>query len=166
MTLSDLLKDYGIYNHWANTEIVLWLKGLQEDLLEAETPSSFPTLKGTLLHIWSAETIWLSRLEGVSPNGFPFEAFDGTLEELFDGVLRCSGRFRDFLDGQSPDFFENRTAYTHTSGKHYNQVNAEIILHCLQHSTYHRGQIITMARALDATDIPHTDYILYVRNKP
>lgn len=165
MDLSAHLKDYGIYNYWANSRIVEWLRSKPSEVLERETPSSFPTLKGTLLHIWGAEDIWLSRLEGISPTRFLAEDFSGSLESLFDGFLQRSAEFRDFLAAQNLSFFERRTAYKHTTGTPYNQLNSEIILHCLQHSTFHRGQIITMARSLGLTDVPHTDYILYVRQR-
>jgi uncharacterized damage-inducible protein DinB len=165
MDLSTLLKDYGAFNFWANSHLVEWLLEKPAGLLEQETPSSFPTLKGTLLHIWSAEDIWLNRLKGVSPTRFLAADFTGTTAELFEGLLHRSAEFRDFLSTQDARFFENKTAYTHTSGVTYSQTNAEIILHCLQHSTFHRGQIITMARSLGLTDVPHTDYILYARQR-
>lgn len=165
MDISELLKDYGVFNHWANTHIIEWLGKHPADLLERQTPSSFPTLKLTILHIWGAEEVWRSRLQGISPTAFPSENFHGTTDEMFSGLLDCSARFRDFLGAQAPVFFETQIHYTHTTGTPYTQYSSEIILHCLQHSTYHRGQIITMARSLGITDVPHTDYIRYVRGK-
>ena len=165
MNLSTLLQDYAIYNHWANSRIVDWLQTQPAGLLEQEMPSSFPSLKLTLLHIWGAEDVWLRRLQGSSPVRFISADFKGNLEELFSGFLRRSAEFRDFLGAQTPGYFEQSTSYTHTSGTPFTQRNAEIILHCLQHSTFHRGQLITMARNLGITDVPHTDYILYVRER-
>lgn len=165
MNLPTLLKDYAVFNHWANSRVVEWLREKPSDILEQETPSSFPTLRGTLLHIWSAEDVWLNRLQGVSPARFLAEDFEGGTAELFEGLLQCSAAFRDFLATQPAAFFESKTAYTHTSGTAYHQFNPEIILHCMQHSTFHRGQIITMARSLGITDVPHNDYILYVRQR-
>lgn len=165
MDLSALLKDYGIFNHWANSRVVDWLRAQPTEILERETPSSFPTLRGTLLHIWSAEDIWLSRLQGESPGRFLSGDFRGSADELFKGGLKRSAEFRDFLAAQPPSFFESLTAYTHTSGTRYTQLNSEIILHCLQHSTFHRGQMITMARSLGIAEVPHNDYILYVRQR-
>jgi uncharacterized damage-inducible protein DinB len=34
-------------------------------------------------------------------------------------------------------------------------------MHCMNHSTYHRGQIVTMGRNLGFTDAPMTDYNFY-----
>jgi uncharacterized damage-inducible protein DinB len=40
-----------------------------------------------------------------------------------------------------------------------------MIHHCMNHSTYHRGQIVTIARNLELTDPPSTDFMRYVRLK-
>ena len=39
--------------------------------------------------------------------------------------------------------------------------NFEYIMHYANHSTYHRGQVITIGRSLGFTDAPMTDYNLY-----
>lgn len=165
MTLPDLLKDYAIYNHWANSQIVEWLKKYPAEMLEREVASSFPSLKQTLLHIWSAEDVWLGRLQGIEPPWYLPTDFDGGIDELFIGHISRSAEFMAFLGAQDDAYFSQKTAYVHRTGKAYNQLNSEIILHCLQHSTYHRGQIVTMARGLGITEVPQTDYILYARNK-
>ena len=47
MTLDSLLKDYAIFNHWANTELVNWLRRKPLELMEQEVASSFPNIKTT-----------------------------------------------------------------------------------------------------------------------
>lgn len=165
MTLESLLKDYTRYNLWANEKMVQWLQEKASDLMEKEVVSSFPSLRATLLHIWSAEDVWLRRLQGVSPTHFIAASFNGTDGELFDQLLQNSESFQNFIQRQSNDFFDHTTEYKHTSGQAYEQYNAEIIQHCMQHSTYHRGQLVTMARHLGLTDPPKTDFIEYVRQK-
>lgn len=163
MTLDTLLKDYAAYNLWANTRIVEWLKTKPSELMTYEVPSSFPNLRQTLLHIWGAEQVWIERLTGHAPMGFFDDEFTGPTEEVFAGLLKISTDFRDLVAGQNAGYFEGQSAYTHINGKHYTQNRAQMILHCMQHSTFHRGQIITIARNLGLTDPPQTDYIAYVR---
>ena len=165
MNLPTLLRDYAAFNHWANQAILQWLGSKPADLLDREVPSSFPTLRATLLHIWAAEDVWLQRLKGTSPTHFIANAFQGDLPELYEGLSANAAEFRDFLAEQEDDFFEQAANYQDLSGNPFTQFHAEMILHCLQHSTYHRGQIVTMARALGLTDVPRTDYIYYVRTK-
>jgi uncharacterized damage-inducible protein DinB len=40
-----------------------------------------------------------------------------------------------------------------------------MIWHCINHQSFHRGQLVTFARQLGITDIPSTDYIVYLREK-
>lgn len=165
MTLENLLKDYCSYNLWANELTVHWLKSKDQDLMEREISSSFPSLRSTLMHIWAAEDVWLNRLKNLSPTEFISETYTGSTAKLFEHLLQNSELFKYFVQRQSDDFFNNTTIYKHLNGKPNEQYNAEIILHCMQHSTYHRGQIVTIARSLGLTDPPKTDYIEYVRQK-
>lgn len=165
MTLESLLKDYTAYNLWANERIIHWLKTKPVEKLSRYVASSFPSLRSTLLHIWAAEDIWLHRLQQISPTEFLSETFQGTDSELLERLLQNSESFKNFVHRQSAEYFDQTIAYKHTSGKTYEQYSAEIIQHCMQHSTFHRGQIVTIARNLELTDPPKTDFIEYVRLK-
>lgn len=163
MTLDALLQDYANYNRWANTAIVNWLRTMPADALTREVPSSFPTLRETLLHIWGAEKIWLERLQQVPTGPFLSQVFTGSDTELLDGLLHCSADFAAYLHNQPPDFFQATCPFRLLNGTEDARPRHQMILHCMQHSTYHRGQIVTMARNLGFTDPPQTDYIKYVR---
>lgn len=165
MTLDSLLQDYAAYNLWANTGTVNWLRTKPADAMTREVPSSFPTLHATLLHIWGAEKIWLERLQLVPTSPFLSQTFSGTTAELFDGLLRCSADFSDYVHNQPPDFFQKTCPFRLLNGTEDARPRHQMILHCMQHSTYHRGQIVTIARNLGFTDPPQTDYIKYVREK-
>lgn len=163
MTLDSLLKDYTAYNLWANTAYVNWLRSKPADLMTREMPSSFPTLKETLLHIWSAENVWLERLKNISPTNFIAINFTGTTADVFDGLLLTSADFNAFIQEQGADFFQEACPFRLLNGTEDARPRHQMILHCMQHSTYHRGQIVTMARNFGLTDPPSTDYIKYVR---
>ncbi|MCB0545119.1 MAG: DinB family protein [Saprospiraceae bacterium] len=162
MTTEQLLKDYAAYNLWANRRIVEWLRQAPQEWLLQETPSSFPTVYHTVIHIWGAEKVWIERLNEEPPVAFLSEYFDGTAEEAFEGWLACSARFSELLAGQDAVYFSGRATYLRYE-KRYSEIRAQMILHCLQHSTYHRGQLVTMGRALGLSDPPSTDYIGFAR---
>lgn len=162
-TTPELFKDFARYNAWANDQILNWLFAQPEELLERETPSSFPTLRLTLLHIWDAQDIWMRRLQGREATNFPSAQFKGSLQEIKTGLQANSAQFSDMIQ-QCPDpFFSGHIRYKNSKGTEFSTANAEVILHCMQHGTYHRGQIVTMARSLGITDPPQTDYIAFVR---
>lgn len=163
MTIKTMLEDYASFNVWANTETLNWLKTKPLELMEQELASSFPNIKMTLLHIWGAEIVWLQRLQGESPTTFLSQTFNGTTEDVFEGLLQTSIAFQDHVQSQSIEDLERISDFRLINGTEDRQARAGMIHHCMNHSTYHRGQIVTMARSLGLTDPPSTDYMRYLR---
>jgi uncharacterized damage-inducible protein DinB len=161
--MKKLLVDYTTYNVWANRKIIQLLKD-NRSLIKKKTNSSFDTLAGTIQHIWFAEEIWLSRLEG-STRALASTYFKGKNKELLHAFEHCSMAFQHFVTNQPKSFFSDTCNFKATSGTDYAQTNQEIILHCMNHSTQHRGQIITMLRQLGATKMVSVDYMDYLQTK-
>jgi uncharacterized damage-inducible protein DinB len=165
MTSPELLKDYCAYNQWANARIYEWLIAQPVELFDRELASSFPSLRLTTTHIWGAQDVWLRRLKGESPTQFIANTFNGNATEAVAGVLQSSEDFKAFIANQPDEFFNTAMDYKDLSGNAFHNTVADVILHCMQHSTYHRGQLVTMARTLGITDPPKTDYIVFARLK-
>lgn len=163
MTVKSMLEDYAAFNVWANTEIVNWLKTKPLELMEQEQASSFPNIKMTLLHIWGAEKIWLERLQGESPTVILFQTFTGNTQDVFEGLVEMSAAFHRLVQSQSIEDLERLSDFRLINGTEDRQARAGMIHHCMNHSTYHRGQVVTMARSLGLTDPPSTDYMRYLR---
>ncbi len=163
MTLDTLLKDYANFNLWANRRLVDWLQQYPVELMDRETPSSFPTLKATLLHIWAAEKIWMERLQQLPPEPFLGLTFTGSAEAVCDGLLENGAVLAKYVQAQTSAYFDELCEFRLLDGTEDRRQRSEMLLHCLQHSTYHRGQLVTMGRALGITNPPKTDYIVYVR---
>ena len=62
---------------------------------------------------------------------------------------------------QNKDFSE-KIAYTNSSGQNYANTVQEILFHIINHSTYHRGQIMSLLKNNGVEPIT-TDYIFYKR---
>ncbi|MBK6775797.1 MAG: hypothetical protein IPG74_08105 [Flavobacteriales bacterium] len=73
MHLHTLIDHYAAYDLWANSLFVKRLDREPTEVLDHEVPSSFPTLRTTLLHIRDAEHVWLCRLNNVA-HSWPAEA--------------------------------------------------------------------------------------------
>ena len=58
--------------------------------------------------------------------------------------------------------FDLRVDYTNSEGRTFSNSMSEILFHISNHSTHHRGQIMTELRALGHTPQP-LDYIFYKR---
>jgi uncharacterized damage-inducible protein DinB len=160
----DLLKKYTAYNLWANKRVIIKLVSLPEKMLNKELKSSFRSITLTVLHMYDAETIWLNRLEGISLNEWPAKNFKGSPAEAMQLLEYASIKIADYTNNISGDSLYNDCTFTSLEGKPYTMKIYDIIQHCMNHSTFHRGQIITMLRELDIAELPSTDYIAYLRS--
>lgn len=161
--MKQIYTEYARYNHWANERLAGVFSALPAEAFDREIVSSFPSARRTFLHIWDAELIWLKRLQGESLTDFPSKTFARTQVEVLAGLLRCSSDFLAFTEKQPEDFFEKEMRFTTITSGGYSQRAFEMIHHCLNHSTYHRGQLVTMGRQLGLEKIPPTDMIFYLR---
>ncbi|MCB0640741.1 MAG: DinB family protein [Phaeodactylibacter sp.] len=161
--MQEIYGDFLKYNLWANTLIAERAMLLTDLQFEQPIRSSFPSVRATLLHIWDAEVIWHKRLQGESLNTFPSRHFVGGRQAVIKGLTDHSRQFMDFIHQQAPAWFGSTIHYDTTSGKAFYQPAWQILHHCMNHSTYHRGQVITLLRQLGMETVPQTDYIHYLR---
>lgn len=149
------------YNLWANRKIVQLIQNNPAEKFTQEVENSFPSIQSTLHHIWGAEQIWLSRLQGDAKAAFP--TIEGDMESQFLQGLTISENFYRHVKGKKKAYYLTECEYRNTQGTAYSTPVQGIIQHTMNHSTYHRGQIITMARQLEFDGIESTDLITYLR---
>lgn len=161
--MKKFLLNYTLYNCWANKRITGFLDKLDPDLWDKELNSSFRTIRKTVYHIWDAQVIWLTRLSGESFMFFPSEFFNGSNDEFIKAFNEQSEKFPIFVRTQTEDELNEICNYLSTEGKQYRTSVSDVLLHSMNHSTFHRGQIVTMLRTAGFTKLDSTDYITYTR---
>lgn len=164
--MKEFLLDYAKYNLWANQRLNKYIiDHCSAEQLDQEIASSFPSLKKTLLHIYGAESIWLQRLIGDSPTVWKGISFSGSVVELIEQISLGNQEFIDFLLSCGEAFLLSPFKYNNLEGKEFTNSRPEVILHCVNHSSFHRGQLITLLRQLGFTQLLSTDYITYCRER-
>lgn len=160
----DFILQYARYNVWANKRIASILSQITDAAFDQPAKSSFDSLRKTVFHVWDAEHIWLHRLQGESlAFGYTSTLPAGTSPADFP---EQSEQFLKFLLGRSDDFFTGSTRYKNIKGEEFVSLNSEIIMHCMNHSTFHRGQIITLIRETGWNgSLPATDMIAFFREQ-
>jgi uncharacterized damage-inducible protein DinB len=153
------------YNHWANSRICSWIREAGETVADQEVTSSFPSIRKTLYHLWDAQAIWMLRLKGESPNAWPSHSFKGNIDEATEAIIASSLEFVRFCSDLQPGDEDKQVTFRSLDGTAYHNSTAEIVLHVMNHSTYHRGQLITMLRSAGFTAVGSTDLIRYYREK-
>ena len=156
--IAYLMKNYANYNLWANTTLVSWLKTKPAAVLEQEVPSSFRSIKLTLVHIWQTERYWLSIIKNESP--VTNNEFTGTVQDVFDALCKTSRELASHINAMTDEKVQERTLIE-SAWFRCDFKNFEYIMHYANHSTYHRGQVVTIGRNLGFADAPMTDYNFY-----
>jgi uncharacterized damage-inducible protein DinB len=162
--MKQMLLDYVRYNLYCNEKFVELFKQYDDDLIEKEIISSFSSIRNTLLHLWDAQTLWLSRLNGISPTEFPSKNFTGNNAEVYQKLIDNSKQFLQFVENQPPQFFKKKITFNILSASGtFSHTAQDMIHHCMNHQSFHRGQLVTMARQLGIKQFPRTDFIIFKR---
>lgn len=160
-SFSENIYRYIGYNIWANQAIADFLSD-KEYILDKDVISSFPTIRTTIFHIADGQRIWLSRMKGTSPNVWPSKSMRP--EEAIPALLNTSEEFAVHAADKGDSFYKEVISFSAFDGTPYEETAGNIIMHVMNHSTFHRGQLITMFRqgGLEGK-MPRTDLIAYLR---
>lgn len=163
-SLKKHLLRYTRYNLWANEALAAVLKDMDPSWADKEIVSSFPSIRKTVFHILDAETIWLARFKGVSLSAFPSRDFSAGTP--IDSFTEKSREFAAFVSDCDEAFFSGSTAFKDLKGNPHTMDNAGMLMHCMNHSSFHRGQLVTMLRQCGFSgEMPRTDFVIYLREE-
>lgn len=155
-------RDLYAYNRWANRRVLGAAARLSPEVLSRDLGSSFPSVLATLAHVLAAEWIWLERWRGSSPPGLPESWELSSLEAVRVRWAEVEAGQRAFVEGLDEPALERAISYRNTAGTPYQNPLGQLLRHVVNHSTYHRGQVVTMLRQLGAEAVA-TDYVVYLR---
>ena len=158
MNLSQI-KELFEYNSWANEKLMNFVESEGLAYFTRELGGSFPSIRDTFVHILGVEELWLSRWQGengqlLNPHDFP------TLDSLKDRWHPQQRRLNEYLLGLNDNDLEHIIAYKNIHGIPYSLELWKQMLHFSNHSSYHRGQVVTMVRQLKL-EPPSTDLIYF-----
>jgi uncharacterized damage-inducible protein DinB len=164
MTRMEEFRDLFGYHRWANGRVLDATAALPAEQFDRDLGNSFGSIRGTLVHMLGADWVWLSRWTGTSPKAFP--DWDVSTHALLRERWReIEGKQKEYLDGLGEADVDRVITYTLFAGTTGSNPLGELMRHVVNHSTYHRGQVVTMLRQLKAADPPHTDLIVYYRGR-
>lgn len=150
------------YNEWANARIFSAAAALDPEVFTTPRGSSFSSIRDTLAHIATSEWVWLRRWRGESPTAPPEWESLREASALTRKLAEIEADRRAFLDELSDDDLAKPLAYRNLKGDEFRQPLVEMLLHVVNHSTYHRGQIATLFRQAGLA-APTTDLIVFQR---
>lgn len=164
MTPADEIRDLYAYNRWANRRILNAAVTLGDEDLDRDMGSSFPSILATLAHIVAADWVWVRRWSGESPPGRPADWELSSLDRVRTKWAEVEAERDIILAALEDDDLARDVRYSDTAGTPFTSRMVDMLRHVVNHSTYHRGQVVTMLRQLGATP-PATDLIAFHREK-
>lgn len=152
------------YTLWANRRVVRAAATLPADDFKRDLGSSHGGVRGTLTHMLAGEWIWLERWKGVSP---PRLLDEGE----FADVVALRERWK-VVEKHRESWFASLAAsgvgelvrYRSTEGKAHAAPLWQLVQHVVNHSTYHRGQVVTLLRQLGVKPVA-TDMVAWDRER-
>ncbi len=162
--MKQLLQQYATYNVWANELLTAAILKLDEKLHHQKVASSFPGLLATVLHMWDAESIWWQRLMHHEKIIVPGADFSQGMKEAVDGLLQQNKQWEAWVNYKTETELAQNLKYKRLKGDPFEQPVHQVLLHVFNHGTYHRGQLVTIMRALGVEKIPQTDFIVWGRS--
>ncbi len=161
MALKHFIHNYLAYNSWANENFITWLKKIDKNILIQPTSSSFPTIDLTLQHILRAQKFWHLFILQCNTENFNWAVRPNEeliiMQELLENSILMEQDFKQFDEKELSVVLNLNMNWAKNSLSRY-----EYIVHIINHGTFHRGQIVTMARNLGITEgIPQTDYNIF-----
>src|SRR5438093_4862858 len=128
------------YNAWANKLIFDAVAGLPGDEARKERQSLFKNMVHTLNHNYVIDLIWQAHLEG-REHGFAARNTPGhpPLAELWREQQIVDGWYIAWSDRLSEAALRENVPFTLIGGNKGIMTRAEILLHIVNHTSYHRA---------------------------
>ena len=160
----DEIRQLYDFNAWANQRSLDAAAALSAEDFVKPLGSSFSSVRDTLAHIWGAEWLWLERFQGISPASMPEVGQFNDLPALQTRWQQDQQRLQKFVSTLTQDDLNHVHEYRTLNFGQYKNPLWQSMQHLVNHGTYHRGQIATMLRQLNAKALS-SDLIHFYRER-
>ena len=153
------------YHYWARDRVLDAATALTPEQFTRDLGSSFKSVRDTLAHVYSAEWIWHSRLQGASPTaGLALDQFPD-VASLRQKWTALEAQMRAVVDGVDASGIARVLEYKLLNGQPGATPFGQLLQHVVNHASYHRGQVTTMLRQLGAQPPKGMDMVTFYREQ-
>jgi uncharacterized damage-inducible protein DinB len=163
MIALEVLHELYTYNYWARDRQLQTCAALTPEQFLQPLGSSFSSVRDTLVHLMAVEWLWLERWLGRSPTKqdtleFAPEKFPAldTIREKWNPI---EAGVQNYLRNLSAPELLQPLTYTKLQGHVGTYPLWRVLIHMVNHQTYHRGQITTLLRQLQVPVVA-VDYLV------
>ncbi len=154
------------YNAWAHARLFAVLAALPPPVLNQRRASGQGSLLGTLSHAWVVDQIWQAHLEG-RPHGYTSRntANEPVLAQLQAGQAALDAWYTAYADALQPQAHDEVVDFRFVDGGAGAMRRGDILLHVINHKTYHRGYVAQMLYESGSRP-PVMDLPVFLRDVP
>ena len=145
---------------WADDTMLTALAQSPPDQVAQDRGSSFKSLFDTLNHVYLAELVWLRRVQGQRDTKIADLASPADLTALGQAWPGVHQAWTDWSRSVSAEDLQKPLIFLMNGAIPYWQ----IVLHLVNHGSYHRGQVATMLRQ-SGIKPPGTDLVTFYRTR-
>ena len=152
------------YKAWANDLIFADVAKLPEPVLVEPQPIIFGNLLRTLNHVHAMDYVWQSHLHG-TPHALTSRNPDycGTFEAVREAQRVIDQWFIEYADELTPSKLDENVTFTFIgSTEPASMSRGNILLHVVNHGTYHRGHVASMMHK-NGVMAPTTDLPVFLK---
>jgi uncharacterized damage-inducible protein DinB len=151
------------YKAWADDLTLRSVAQLPPGEADRERPTLFKTIIGTLNHSYVVDLIWRAHLEGRA-HGFGARnvIVHPGIEALTAAQREANEWLIGWVDGQTDASLRELVSFTLVSGEAGTLSRGAILLHIVNHATYHRGWVADLFYQIPAKP-PTTDWNIFLQ---
>jgi uncharacterized damage-inducible protein DinB len=154
------------YKAWANELIFSMVGALPTDETTRQRATRFGNMVHTLNHVYVIDRVFQAHLHGIK-HGYTARNTEThpPLPELLSAVRILDKWYVDYADALTAEDLAKTVAFEFIGGGNGSMTRDEMILHVVNHGTYHRGLVSAMMYQAgvtpEATDLP-----VFLRDMP
>ena len=154
------------YNAWANDKFFDAVAALPEGAATQPRQTLFRNIVHTLNHNYVIDRIFQAHLQG-RPHEYTARNTPDTpsLEELRIWQQALDRWYVDWSDGITGEALDEKVAFTFVGGGDGLMTRGQILLHLINHTSYHRGFAADLFYQVPAKP-PTTDLTVFLRDVP
>jgi uncharacterized damage-inducible protein DinB len=149
------------YTHWADQKVISWLERINDKQWNQVHTSSFSSIRETVVHIAGAEKIWIDFWMNTPNPVYLSSRFNGSTDDLLKIWKQASEGMEQFVAEFPEEQFSDQVTFRYPRGGEGNMKYWQSFAHIVNHSTYHRGQLVTLLRQSGFTELVSIDLATY-----
>lgn len=139
---------------WADQQSLVAARSVPDEGYYKELGISAGSLHKLLVHCMAAQWLWLCRFRGESPKRIEDETDYPTRMDLEQRWPLVHAALIDFVGRQSQQALQAGVSYHDTRGEVHTAPLRDMVLHLIDHGSYHRGQINTLIKLGGGKPVP------------